>query len=226
MSVLGGGGRYKSRAQRAEWEAENIANQQAEDEFKQGLLSQLRQARIARSQMLSASSFSEGISNTGIQSGLSNIASETASATGQAYLAKERSDNYQDYINEAQRAYKDLAKHQKKKSTAIAVSAGAALAVTGGLAGAALAGAAGTSTAVGATMGAAAGMSAGMKAGAAASQKNWGGTFAALAQGASSFASMGTYGPGTTGYENMAGQSLAYNPATTVPASKPLYMGS
>lgn len=219
MSLLGGGGKYKSRAQTAEAEASTVANLIAEDDFKRGLLANIRQARIARAETLIQSV--EGVQNTGIISGLSNIASVTADTVGSAYLQKERQDQYQNYIETAQKAYKDLAKHQKKKGEAIALTAGALTAVAGGFAGAALAGSIGLSTTAGTVIGAGVGLNTGIKAGSSAYKKDWGGTLSAIAGAAQTYYSLGT---ARTGIENMAGQSSGWNPLTSAPSTKPVYV--
>lgn len=196
MSILGGGGRYKTRAWQAQAEANRIADYEAEQEFKQGILSNIRQARIARSQQEMSSMFAEGVSISGVEGGLANISSVTAGVTGRAYEQKENVDAYQAQVKAAELAWKKYAKHQKAKATTVGAVTAVVGAVIGGV--------------TGGPAGAVIGAQTGFKAGGAAANKDWGGTFSALMQGASSAVTMGG-STGTDSFQMTQQKSMGMN---------------
>ena len=196
MSILGGGGRYKTRAWQAQAEANRIADYEAEQEFKQGVLADIRQARIARSQQEMSGLFAEGINVSGVSSGLSNISSVTASAVGRAYEQKENVDAYQAQVKAAQQAWKKYAKHQQSKATTVGTVTAVAGAVIGGV--------------TGGPAGAVIGAQTGFKAGGAAANKDWGGTFSALMQGGVNYATMGG-GTGTDSFQMTTQKNMGIN---------------
>lgn len=139
---------YKHQAERYLNKATEIGNYQNEVEFRRQLLSNIRQARIARAQ-LEVGNYNPVADISTKQGTIANIESSLAGEADFSYSSSVRQQQMTDYTNLAQKYYNKYQKAQKKRAGTFAIGglvAGAALGVaTGGLGfgltGAALAGA-------------------------------------------------------------------------------------
>lgn len=139
---------YKHKAERYANKATEIQNYQSEVEFRRQLLSNIRQARIARA-MLEVGNYNPAADISTQQGAIANIESSLAGEADFSYSSSIRQQQMTDYINLAQKYYKKYQKAQKKRAgvfSTVGMVAGAVLGVaTGGLGfgltGAALAGA-------------------------------------------------------------------------------------
>lgn len=113
MALFSSGNKHKNRAWELEYEAERIANYEQEQQFKQTLLSNVREARIARSQYLASGLSAEGVTNSGETSAVANIESSLAGVTARANEAKLNTDKYNATIKAAQ---EEWSKYYKAKS--------------------------------------------------------------------------------------------------------------
>lgn len=146
MGWFSSGKKYKRRAENALRTAEDIQDYQSEQEFRRGLLSNIRQERIARAQ-LEVGNYSTVARSSSAEGAIANIDSSLAGETYFSYASSDRAQQIQDYQEYAQKQYKKYAKQQQKRSTAFSIAGIAAGALTGGALGAA--GLLGTATAAG-----------------------------------------------------------------------------
>lgn len=127
---------YKHQAERYLNKATEIGNYQNEVEFRRQLLSNIRQARIARAQ-LEVGNYNPVADISTKQGAISNIESSLAGEADFSYSSSVRQQQMTDYTNLAQKYYNKYQKAQKKRAGAFAIGglvAGAALGVaTGGL---------------------------------------------------------------------------------------------
>ena len=127
---------YKHQAERYLNKATEIDNYQNEVEFRRQLLSNIRQARIARAQ-LEVGNYNPAADISTKQGTIANIESSLAGEADFSYSSSVRQQQITDYTNLAQKYYNKYQKAQKKRAGAFAIGglvAGAALgAVTGGL---------------------------------------------------------------------------------------------
>ena len=146
MSVLGGGGNAINKAKTAVANAESLTQEQQEIDFGRSLLYNIRQRRIATSQLQTAN-WSDDFVTSSAQGAQSNIDSALAGEMGYAYKTAERQQRISDYYASAQRWAKKAEKNNKvagyvgEAIGAVATVAGAAI---GGPIGAAAGAAIGT----------------------------------------------------------------------------------
>lgn len=153
MSVLGGGGNAINKAKTAVANAESLTQEQQEIDFGRSLLYNIRQRRIATSQLQTAN-WSDDFVTSSAQGAQSNIDSALAGEMGYAYKTAERQQKISDYYASAQRWAK-----KAEKNNRVAGYVGEAIGAVGAIAGA-VAGsfiAPGVGTTVGAATGAAIG---------------------------------------------------------------------
>ena len=139
---------YKHKAEYYANKVTEIGNYQNEVKFRRQLLSNIRQARIARAQ-LEVGNYNPAADISTQQGAIANIESSLAGEADFSYSSSVRQQQMTDYTNLAQKYYKKYQKAQKRRAgvfSTVGMVAGAALGVvTGGLGfgltGAALAGA-------------------------------------------------------------------------------------
>lgn len=146
MSALGGGGNAINKAKTAVANAESLTQEQQEIDFGRSLLYNIRQRRIATSQLQTAN-WSDDFVTSSAQGAQSNIDSALAGEMGYAYKTAERQQKISDYYASAQRWAKKAEKNNRvagyvgEAIGAVATVAGAAI---GGPVGAAAGAAIGT----------------------------------------------------------------------------------
>ena len=146
MSVLGGGGNAINKAKTSVANAESLTQEQQEIDFGRSLLYNIRQRRIATSQLQTAN-WSDDFVTSSAQGAQSNIDSALAGEMGYAYKTAERKQKVSDYYASAQRWAKKAEKNNRvagyvgEAIGAVATVAGAAI---GGPIGAAAGAAIGT----------------------------------------------------------------------------------
>lgn len=112
MSVLGGGGNAINKAKTAVANAESLAQYQQEIDFGRSLLYNIRQRRIATSQ-LQTSNWSDDFVTSSAQGAQANIDSALAGEMGYAYKTAERQQQISDYYASAQRWAKKAEKNNR-----------------------------------------------------------------------------------------------------------------
>lgn len=146
MSALGGGGNAINKAKTAVANAESLTQEQQEIDFGRSLLYNIRQRRIATSQLQTAN-WSDDFVTSSAQGAQANIDSALAGEMGYAYKTAERQQKISDYYASAQRWAKKAEKNNRvagyvgEAIGAVATVAGAAI---GGPVGAAAGAAIGT----------------------------------------------------------------------------------
>ena len=146
MSALGGGGNAINKAKTAVANAESLTQEQQEIDFGRSLLYNIRQRRIATSQLQTAN-WSDDFVTSSAQGAQSNIDSALAGEMGYAYKTAERQQKVSDYYASAQRWAKKAEKNNRVAGyvgEAIGAVATVVGAVFGGPAGAAAGAAIGT----------------------------------------------------------------------------------
>lgn len=153
MGVLGGGGNAINKAKTAVANAESLTQEQQEIDFGRSLLYNIRQRRIATSQ-LQTSNWSDDFVTSSAQGAQANVDSALAGEMGYAYKTAERQQKISDYYASAQRWAK-----KAEKNNRIAGYVGEAIGAVGAIAGAVIGGPIGAAagTAIGAAAGAAIG---------------------------------------------------------------------
>jgi hypothetical protein len=134
MGIFSSGKKYKKRAEAALAKAEDISDYQEEQDFRRGLLSNIRRERIARAQ-LEVANYSTTASTSSAQGALANIDSAMAGDTYYSYASSDRAQQIQDYTEYAQQMYQKYQKQQKKRATAFSVAGTIVGAATGGITG-------------------------------------------------------------------------------------------
>lgn len=129
MAILGTGGKYKNLGTQALLEATTLSRQQRDIDFGRELLQNIRQERIARSQILMGTQ-SDDVISTGAQGSLANIESSLAGEIGYAYETGKRLDKISALQEEAQRNFDRYAK-VNKRNAAVGQVLGTAGAVIG-----------------------------------------------------------------------------------------------
>ena len=129
MAILGTGGKYKNLGTQALLEATTLSRQQRDIDFGRELLQNIRQERIARSQILMGTQ-SDDVLSTGAQGSLANIESSLAGEIGYAYETGKRLDKISALQEEAQRNFDRYAK-VNKRNAAVGQVLGTAGAVIG-----------------------------------------------------------------------------------------------
>ena len=112
MSVLGGGGNAINKAKTSVANAESLTQEQQEIDFGRSLLYNIRQRRIATSQLQTAN-WSDDFVTSSAQGAQSNIDSALAGEMGYAYKTAERQQRISDYYASAQRWAKKAEKNNK-----------------------------------------------------------------------------------------------------------------
>ena len=153
MSALGGGGNAINKAKTSVANAESLTQEQQEIDFGRSLLYNIRQRRIATSQLQTAN-WSDDFVTSSAQGAQSNIDSALAGEMGYAYKTAERQQKISDYYASAQRWAK-----KAEKNNRVAGYVGEAIGAVATVAGAAVGTfiAPGLGTAAGASAGAAIG---------------------------------------------------------------------
>lgn len=138
MGIFSSGNKYKNAAQSALAQAAYYKNEQSDVDFRRGLLSNIRQERIARA-MIEQGEYSDDISSSSTAGAIANIDSSLAGETHYAYDTTARTQKIQDLNQYADEMYRKYQKQQQRRGQAIQIGAIAAGALTGGiLSGAAL----------------------------------------------------------------------------------------
>jgi hypothetical protein len=157
MGIYSSGSKWKNAARGALAQAEALEDQQRDVEFQRGLLSNIRQQRIAQAQ-LSLMNYSASFTSSSAAGASANIDSALAGEMKYSYESSQRAEDIQDYQQAAQQYMKKYAKQQKTRAMAFAVTGavvggalGAAAAAAGGIAVMSTAGAAAVTA--GATIG-------------------------------------------------------------------------
>ena len=153
MSVLGGGGNAINKAKTAVANAESLTQEQQEIDFGRSLLYNIRQRRIATSQLQTAN-WSDDFVTSSAQGAQSNIDSALAGEMGYAYKTAERQQRISDYYASAQRWAKKAEKNNRVAGY-VGEAIGAVATVVGAAVGTFIA--PGLGTAAGASAGAAIG---------------------------------------------------------------------
>ena len=153
MSVLGGGGNAINKAKTSVANAESLTQDQQEIDFGRSLLYNIRQRRIATSQLQTAN-WSDDFVTSSAQGAQSNIDSALAGELGYAYKTAERQQRISDYYASAQRWAKKAEKNNRVAGY-VGEAIGAVATVAGAVVGTFIAPGAGT--AAGAAAGAAIG---------------------------------------------------------------------
>lgn len=132
MSALGGGGNAINKAKTAVANAESLTQEQQEIDFGRSLLYNIRQRRIATSQLQTAN-WSDDFVTSSAQGAQANVDSALASEMGYAYKTAERQQKISDYYASAQRWAKKAEKNNRvagyvgEAIGAVATVAGAAI---------------------------------------------------------------------------------------------------
>ena len=153
MSVLGGGGNAINKAKTSVANAESLTQEQQEIDFGRSLLYNIRQRRIATSQLQTAN-WSDDFVTSSAQGAQANIDSALAGEMGYAYKTAERQQKISDYYASAQRWAKKAEKNNRVAGY-VGEAIGAVATVAGATVGSFIAPGAGT--AAGAAAGAAIG---------------------------------------------------------------------
>ena len=133
MSIYSSGSKWKNAARGALASAQALEDQQRDVEFQRGLLSNIRQQRIAQAQ-LSLMNYSDSFTSSSAAGASANIDSALAGEMKYSYESSQRAEDIQDYQQAAQQYMKKYAKQQKTRATAFAVTG----AIAGGVFGAAM----------------------------------------------------------------------------------------
>ena len=129
MGILGGGGNAINKAKTAVANAESLTQEQQEIDFGRSLLYNIRQRRIATSQ-LQTSNWSDDFVTSSAQGAQANVDSALAGEMGYAYKTAERQQKISDYYASAQRWAK-----KAEKNNRIAGYVGEAIGAVGAIAG-------------------------------------------------------------------------------------------
>ena len=133
MGIFSSGSKWKSMAQGALASARALENQQRDIEFQRGILSNIRQQRIAQAQM-SLMSYSDSFMSSTSSGASANLNSTLAGEMKYGYESSQRAEDIQNYQQKAQEYMQKYAKQQKTRATAYAVTG----AIAGGVLGAAM----------------------------------------------------------------------------------------
>jgi hypothetical protein len=138
MGIYSSGSKWKNAARGALAQAEALEDQQRDVEFQRGLLSNIRQQRIAQAQ-LSLMNYSDSFTSSSAAGASANIDSALAGEMKYSYESSQRAEDIQDYQQAAQQYMKKYAKQQKTRAMSFAVTG----AVVGGVVAGAVAAAGG-----------------------------------------------------------------------------------
>lgn len=129
MAILSSGGKYKNLGTQALLNATTLQNEQRDVAFGRELLQNIRQERLARSQIVMGS-YNDEVVTSGTAGQLGSIDSSLAGEVGYAYKTGERQDKIAELQEESQRHFDKYKKIMKTNQ-----QVGTALAAVGGLAG-------------------------------------------------------------------------------------------
>ena len=115
MGLLNTGGKYKSMGIQALAEATTLGAQQRDIDFGRQLLQNIRQERIAASQ-IKIGAQSDDVVTSGAQGSLANVESALAGEVGYAYESGKRMEQIANYQDIAQRNFEKYAKVNKKNA--------------------------------------------------------------------------------------------------------------
>ena len=149
-SIFSSGDKYRERAERAINKAIDISELQSEIDFQRGLLSNIRQHRLARSQ-LDLLNYNDSYTSSSTAGANAMVDTGLADVTRYSYESSQRGQAIADYKQEYNENIKKYQKQQQIRGTAFKVVGAVAGAFTGGLAAGAVAG--GMSAAAGAGLG-------------------------------------------------------------------------
>ena len=150
MGLFSSGDKYKDRAEKALNMAIDISEYQSNEDFKRGLLANIRQHRIASAQ-LDLLSYSDSFTSSSAAGAQAMLDTGLSDVTGYSYESSQRGQEITDYKQDYEKNIKKYQKQQQKRGTAFKVVGAVAGALTGGLAAGAVAG--GMSAATGAGLG-------------------------------------------------------------------------
>ena len=131
MGLVSSGSKWKNAARGALASAQALEDQQKDVEFQRGLLSNIRQQRMAQAQ-LSLMNYSDSFTSSSVAGASANIDSALASEMKYSYESSQRAEDIQDYQEQYKAYMKKYASQQKKKSAGFAVAGAVLGAVTGG----------------------------------------------------------------------------------------------
>lgn len=132
MSVFSSGSKWKYAAQTAMGNAEALANEQQDINFRRDLLSNIRENRMANA-MISVGNYSDDYSSSSVAGARANVNSALAGDVGYSYDSSLRAELIQDYTDQAQDYMQKYADQQKKKGMAYSITGMVAGAALGGL---------------------------------------------------------------------------------------------
>jgi hypothetical protein len=132
MGLFSSGSKWKQAAREALASAQNIEDYQRDVEFQRGILSNIRQQRMAQAQ-LSLMNYSDSFTSSSAAGAQAMLDTGLSDVTRYSFETSQRMEEIQDYQQDAQQYMKKYAKQQKKKAAGFAVVGAVAGAVTGGL---------------------------------------------------------------------------------------------
>lgn len=134
MSIYSVNKAAKYRAQTYEARAAQEQNTVQLMEFGKDLLQNIRQERIAQSQ-LAFSNYIEGVDTSSAKGAVANIQSGLAAEEGYAYRYSQHLEDYQNYQQKAKDNWEQYAKSVKRAKTNATITVAAVGALTGGIVG-------------------------------------------------------------------------------------------
>lgn len=134
MSIFSSGKKWKRAAEQALQNARRVQDYQSEVEFRRQMLSNIRQERMARAQLLQGN-YSTTARTSSQQGALANIDSSLAGETYFAYASSDRAKQILDYQEKAQQYYKKYQKQTKTRAAAFGSAGTVVGAIAGGLIG-------------------------------------------------------------------------------------------
>lgn len=136
MGLFSSGKKHKRAAEAYLRQANAVQDYQNEVEFRRQLLSNIRQERIARAQLL-VGNYSTTARTSSQQGAIANIDSSLAGEVDYSYSSSKRQQQMTDLVNRAQEEYRKYQKQTQRRATAFSVGGLVAGALTGGALGAA-----------------------------------------------------------------------------------------
>lgn len=116
MSIFGSSGKkYKRLAEKYINMANDVQDVQSAEDFKRGLLANIRENRMANA-MVSVGNYSDDYSSSSVAGAKANINSAFVGDTAYSYESSDRAQLIQDYTEIAQKYYEKYQKKQKKNA--------------------------------------------------------------------------------------------------------------
>lgn len=134
MSIFSSGKKWKRAAEQALQNARRVQDYQSEVEFRRQMLSNIRQERMARAQLMQGN-YSTTARTSSQQGALANIDSSLAGETYFSYASSDRAKQILDYQEQAQQYYKKYQKQTKTRAAAFGSTGAIVGAIAGGLIG-------------------------------------------------------------------------------------------